>query len=97
MSGQFQSFDGRDNRRSLMELFVRLGQGFPKQVAARRRARFLRSLIPQSVSCFAQLPLKISPCSAVEAYHLTVAITGVLGVPIDVAASRLERLVRAGR
>jgi hypothetical protein len=93
-SGQFGSFDGRDNRKELMNLFVRLGEHLPEQQARQRRAQFLQRLISRSTKGFADLPRAIEPCSAVEAYHLFVAITGCLHVPIDEAARLLERTVR---
>jgi hypothetical protein len=93
-SCQFGSFDGLDNRKALMAMIGRLGHGQPEALAARTRAAFLRSLIPESVNGFAPRPLIVSPCTVVECYHLLVAITGVLGVPIDVAARKLEAEVR---
>lgn len=93
-SGQFGSFDGRDNRRAVMDCFVRMGHGLSEFDAACRRARFLRRLVGQSAQGWSQLPAAITPCSAAEAYHLFVAITGVLGVPIDRAAMILEQEVR---
>jgi len=94
-SAQFGSFCGLDNRRELMRLMVRLGEGLPDEHARRLRARFLQSLLPASTTSMAGLALSVTPCSAVEGYHLLVAITGCLGVPIDEAAARLERLVRS--
>lgn len=96
VSGQFGAFDGLDNRRELMSLFVRLGRGLSEGRARSRRAAFLRSLIGGSTVGLDDKPLAVGPCSAVEAYHLFIAITGCLGVKIDEAASRLERLVRGG-
>ena len=94
---QFASFDGRDNRRELMRLMVRLGEGLPDDLANRRRAAFLQGLMGASEGALAGAGLKVSPCSAVEGYHLLIAITGCLGVPIDVAARKLEAVVRAQR
>ncbi len=37
----------------------------------------------------------VTPCTAAEAYHLFVAITGCLGVQVDEAARLLERVVVA--
>ncbi len=92
-SGQFSSFDGLDNRREVWILFERLGANFPEPIAMELRAKFLESLIPKSVSCFATKPLKVDPCSAGQAYHLFVQITGVLGVPIETAAKLLDKAV----
>ncbi len=93
-SGQFGAFDGLDNRKTVMALFVRMGQGKPEVLARSMRAGFLQALIDGSMNGFAKVPRKVSPCSAVEAYNLFVAITGVLGVPIDRAARLLEETVR---
>lgn len=92
-SGQFGSFDGLDNRRTVMDLMNRLGHGLDEARANRRRAAALLSLIPMSVQGFASCPIKVSPCGVAEAYHLFIAITGVLGVPVEDAARKLERMV----
>ena len=58
------------------------------------RAGFLQGLIKLSGNCFAEKACIVSPCSAVDAYFLFVAITGCLSVDIDMAAKVLERVVR---
>ncbi len=95
-SCQFREFDGLDNRKTLMRLMVKLGDGLDEQRAGERRARFLKSLIPASTNGFADRSLQVTPCSAVQGYHLLVAITGCLGVPIDQAARQLEKVVSHG-
>lgn len=92
-SGQFGSFDGLDNRKAILDCFRRMGQGLPDDVAGMRRAGFLQGLLSLS-DAFAGRPLLTTPCSAAQAYHLFVAITGCLGVPIELAARRLEEVVR---
>jgi hypothetical protein len=92
---QFTSFDGRDNRRELMILFQKLGDHLPEVLAREKRAEFLRRLVKDSKNKFAERDVKITPCGPVEAYFAFTAITGVLGVNIDRAASKLERLVKA--
>ena len=94
-SGQFGSFDGLDNRRTVMDLFARLGSNRPEQEARAMRAAFLQGLIDHSLNGFARLPRRVDPCSAVEAYHLFTAITGCLAVPVDQAARLLEETVRS--
>lgn len=85
---QFGSFDARDNRKTLMELFARLGSD-------RRRARFLQGLIDHSRTGMAGKLMQVNlPCETVQAYLLFVAITGCLGVPVEEAALKLEREVR---
>jgi hypothetical protein len=90
-SGQFQSFDGLDNRRELMVLFQRLGTD-------KRRVAFLKRLIAYSKNGFAAKMVQINPvCDPVTAYFTFVAITGCLGVNVDEAAKMLDREVsRAG-
>lgn len=75
-------------------MFARFAVGRTEEEARRRRACFLEGLIPLSVSSLASCPLKVTPCSTAEAYLLFVAITGCLGIPIDVAARQLEAEVR---
>jgi hypothetical protein len=94
-SYQFGSFDGLDNRRLIMRLMGRLGDGVSDGVGCRRRQHFLQSLLGASTTGMAGKPLQVTPCSAVDAYHLFVAITGVLGVKIEDAAKKLERYVRS--
>lgn len=96
-SGQFGSFDGVDNRKEVRILFERMGKDFPEPVAMAMRAKFLESLIPESVSCFASKPLKVDPCSASQAFALFVQITGVLGVPVEKAAKLLDIFVSKER
>lgn len=93
-TGQFGAFDGLDNRKSIMHLFVLMGKNLPESRARARRAAFLRSLVSTSQSGFARALPQITPCSPAEAYALFVAITGVLGVDITRAARQLEEAVR---
>jgi hypothetical protein len=93
-SGQFGSFEGLDNRKAVMELFVRMGDGVPEEVAREKRKCFLQRLLVDSENGFASRSMSVTPCSAVEAYHLFVAITGCLGVPIEKAARKLEAAIR---
>ncbi len=93
---QFDTYDNREDRRELVILFERLGEGLPEELAREVRARFLESLIPQSYSAMRGAPMKANPneCSAVGAYQLFIAIVGVLGVSIDEAARKLDDTVR---
>lgn len=95
-SCQFQSFDGLDNRRELMILLQRLGQHLPEPLANERRAQWLESLMAHSQGALNSKPIKLpfpERCDPVRAYQIIVAITGVLGVPIDKAARMLDREV----
>ena len=88
MKSELQTFDGLDNRREVMILLERLGTD-------QRRARFLESLIPKSCNGFAGLPMKVtSRCDAVSAYFMLVGVCNELGVPINEAAQKLDRIVR---
>ena len=88
---QFGSFDGKDNRREILILFQRFGDG---EFANRKRAIFLQSLIRDSKNGFADKMCRMEPCDATAAYFAFVHITGVLGVNIDKAAAKLEQAVR---
>lgn len=93
---QFGSFCGLDNRRTVAELFVRMGEG---ERANQERCRVLQRLITLSDNGFAKMMIRVEstptkPMDAVAAYNAFVAITGVLGVPIDDAAKELEDYVR---
>lgn len=92
---QFGSFDGKDNRKEIMYLMGQIGYDLPDEIARMKRAKFLQSLIPHSITSMAAQPLIVNPdeCSITGAYQLFVAITGVLGVPIDQAAGMLEKYV----
>ncbi len=62
-----------------------------------RRAQFIESLIPSSLKGFAGHPLRVrGPCDPVAAYFVLVGVCNELGVPIDVAARRLEQVVSKG-
>jgi hypothetical protein len=95
MRSQFGSFCGLDNRKTVMELFRKLGDHYPEQLAMQKRAAFLKSLLVKSDNGFSGAPMVVDACSAVEAYLLFVAITSSLGVPIEEAAKSLEAFVRA--
>lgn len=87
MKSELEVFDGLDNRREVMILLERLGSN-------ERRAAFLRSLIPHSSKGFAGCQARISGgCDAVSAYFILVGICNEVGVSINTAASKLERMV----
>lgn len=82
-----KSFDGLDNRREVMILLERLGSD-------RRRAKFIESLIPSSMRGFGGCLLEVTgPCDPVAAYFTLVGVCNELGVSINVAAKKLERIV----
>lgn len=90
MNSQLDTFDGLDNRKEVMILLQRLGSD-------RRRADFLESLIPASVNGFAAAPLRVAgACDPVAAYYMLVGVCNELGVPVNEAARRLDRLVSKG-
>lgn len=95
--GEFDGADGVDHRREVMRLFTEVDRQCPEPWQADCwRSAFLRSLVHcHSTTCFARMPCHIADeCSAVEAFVLFVQVTGVLGVPIKVAAAQLEDRVR---
>lgn len=87
MKTELEAFDGRDNRREVMILLERLGSD-------QARARFIESLIPHSLKGFAGCPMKVrGACDPVAAYFMLVGVCNELGVSINVAARRLEKVV----
>jgi hypothetical protein len=84
---ELEAFDGRDNRREIMILLQRLGSD-------KRRAEFLESLIPSSLKGFADCPVKVQGvCDPSAAYFMLVSICNEIGVSINTAASKLEKVV----
>ena len=94
MAGQFDTYDNQSDRRAIMDLLARLDEGVEYPKGNERRGAFLQGLLRSKARTFEGAPFQVSPCSAVEAYHLFVAITGVIGVPIGEAAKALEQHVR---
>lgn len=87
---EIETFDGLDNRREVMQLLQRLPSD-------RARARFIEGLIPASLKGFAGCPLKVQGvCDPIGAYFMLVGVCNELGVPINVAAKRLEMEIRKG-
>lgn len=88
MKSELETFDGLDNRREVMILLDRLGSD-------KYRARFLESLIPNSVKGFANCPMKVrGPCDPVMAYYMLVGICNELGVSINKAAGLLDETIK---
>lgn len=84
---ELETFDGRDNRREIMMLLVRLGSD-------RRRAAFLESLIPESRKGFAGCPMKVTKrCDPISAYFMLVGVCNELGVSVNKAAQKLDKIV----
>lgn len=84
---ELATFDGLDNRREVSILLDRLGSD-------RRRAKFLESLIPLSLKGFAGCPMRVTgACDTVTAYFMLVGVCNELGVSINEAARRLEKVV----
>ncbi len=87
MKSELETFDGLDNRREVMILLQRLGTD-------QQRAKFLESLIPSSLKGFAGCPMKVQgKCDPVTAYYMLVGVCNELGVSINEAARRLDRVI----
>ena len=87
MKCELETFDGLDSRKEIMILLQRLGSD-------QRRAKFLESLIPSSMKGFANYPMKVTGnCDPVAAYFMLVSVCNELGVSINEAARKLDRLV----
>lgn len=92
MKSELDTFCGLDNRKEVMLLLFRLGEG---AVGDRRRATFLEGLIPLSLKGFSSSPMKVQGnCDAVAAYYMLVSICNEIGVSINEAARRLEKRVK---
>src|ERR1019366_3003755 len=93
---QFDTFDNREDRRELVILFQKLGEGLPETMAREVRAKWLEMLICLSMNNLDKCPIQISPerCSGVGAFQIFTQIVGVLGVPIADAAKLLDNCVR---
>lgn len=88
MKTELEYFDGLDNRKHIIQMLERLGSN-------ERRAKFLESLIPHSLKGFAEAPMKVQGNSdAVGAYFMLVGICNELGVSINYAAQKLEKVIR---
>lgn len=88
MKSELQTFDGRDNRKEIIILLQRLGTD-------KSRATFIESLIPVSLKGFAGCPMKVTGnCEPVAAYFMLVGVCNELGVSINEAARRLEKVVK---
>lgn len=95
MSIQFGTFDTLGDRRELLILFQKLGEGLPDFRARHVRANWLERLVAKSTNSWDKVPVEVNPdsCSPVGAYNLFIQIVGVLGVPIAEAASALDKCV----
>src|SRR5436190_18005379 len=98
-TGQYGSFCGLDNRKTIFDLFRRMGRNLPDDLAGARRAGFLQGLLLISHNGFHGKPMLIEGLpTAGEAYSLFAAICGdgkcTLGVPIEQATILLEKVVR---
>ena len=96
MSVQFDTFDTLGDRRELVILFQRLGADLPEVLAREARAKWLESLMQDSLTMAAPLHVNPDTCHPIGAYSLFIQIVGVLGVPIRVAAKKLDAYVTRG-
>lgn len=87
MSIQFDTFDNVADRRELVILFQRLGGDLPDTQAQQVRASWL-----QKLAC--GVYVNPASCHPVGAYYLFVQIVGVLRVPIQEAAAKLDVYVK---
>ena len=87
-------FDGKDNRRTIIDCFRRMGSKLPEWQAAQVRAQWLQWLVSRESVTFGGVTLAVTPCSAEEAYSLFLQICANLGVPILEGAQALEEAVR---
>lgn len=90
-----KTFDGLDNRKVIMDCFVRMGRNLPEDCAAARRAGFLQGLSDLTGGVFNgnRIIIEGKP-TAEEAYALFLQITAHLGKPILEATMLLEKAVK---
>lgn len=90
----FKTFDALDNRRDVYYMLYRIGHGLPEKEQAKKRALFIKSLLAHSTNGFSARLMRMSACSLYDTYLAFIALTNAFGVPIEVAAKRLEEEVR---
>lgn len=92
---QMKLFDGRDNRKTIIDCFRRMGRNLPDDMAGARRAGFLSGIAFAINGAFKGRPIVIegSPTTE-EAYDLLLQICAHVGVPIQTAAELLEKAVK---
>lgn len=96
MAQQFGTFDSLQNRKDLMRMWNALGKGCCPEVAAVKRAAFLKRMLKQGDSPLASVVAKVKGTDSVGAYGLTVAAAQALGVDLNEAANELDRRLRVG-
>lgn len=90
MKCELDTFDGLDNRREVMILLDRLGSD-------EARASFLCQLTKNSQNGFAGSDVQVvNHCDSVSAYFMMVSICNELGVSINYAAKKLDRIIKLG-
>lgn len=88
MKHELEYFDGLDNRKEIMQMLFRLGSD-------NKRSKFLESLIPNSCKGFSEAPMKVKGnCDPSAAYFMLIGICNELGVSINYAARKLERIIK---
>lgn len=61
----------------------------------RARVEFIESLIPNSISSLAGVPMRVvGTCDPIRAYFMFVSVCNELRVPVDIAAKLLDERVR---
>lgn len=91
---QFDTFDNKEDRRELVILFEKLGNGLPESMQRQYRATWLENLATSELGTFKEHPIRVTPCGAGDAMLIFTQIVGVLGVPIKEAAKKLDAAVR---
>jgi len=96
MSVQFDTFDTKEDRRELVILFQKLGEGLPEPMQNEVRAKWLEMLVLLSMNGMDKCPVEIDAkqCSAVGVYNIFVQFVGVLGIKISEAARLLDDCVK---
>jgi hypothetical protein len=88
-----RQFDGLDNRKTLLDLMQRLGQGVGEEQACARRGAVIQLLLRRHGHPMAG-QAQASPMTQEEAYMALAAMSGVLGADVAKLACDLERQLR---
>lgn len=86
-------FDDFGNRRELMRMLARLGQGVSEEVACARRGEFIRSLMLTAPAPMAHGGVA-PPMPTAAAYCAVVGLSQALGVDIEETVKQLDEKLR---
>ena len=90
-----QRFDGLDNRKVILDCFVRMGKNRSEDEAGSLRAGFLQGMSYVAASSFRGVLFEVEGLpTAQEAYALFLQIAAHLGRPVEQSVLLLEKAVK---